>query len=80
MLDLDTIFDPDRMPGAPACVSSTLTPADLPADWHLAWDERAAIIEFDGSLPRERAEAEALKYVLDEMRQAGVAPSNDACF
>jgi hypothetical protein len=79
MLDLDTIFDPDRLPHAAARSPSALTPADLPPDWHFLWDERAAIIEFGGGLPRERAEAEALKYVLDEMRQAGVASSNDAC-
>jgi len=42
-------------------------PDDLPAEWHMAWDERAAIMEFDGGLPRERAEAEALKIILEEM-------------
>jgi len=49
----------------------TLTPADLPGDWHDLWDERAAIMEYDGGLLREHAEAEALKYILEEMRQAG---------
>ncbi len=52
-------------------------PADLPPDWHYLWDERAAIMEFDGGLPRERAEALALSHVLEEMRQAGI-PSGDA--
>jgi hypothetical protein len=28
-------------------------PADLPADWHFLWVERAAIMEFDGDLPRD---------------------------
>lgn len=28
----------------------TINPADLPADWHLFWDERAAIVEYDGGL------------------------------
>jgi len=50
------------------------TPADLPPDWHLLWDERAAIMEHDGRLPRERAEAEALTDILRRMREAGVAP------
>jgi hypothetical protein len=50
------------------------TPSDLPSDWHLLWDERAAIMEYDGGLPRERAEAEAFKDILRCMREAGVAP------
>ena len=44
----------------------------LSADWQFVWDERAAIMEFDGGLPRERAEALALAYILDEMRRAGI--------
>ncbi len=46
-----------------------VTPADLPLEWHFLWDERAAIMEYDGRLPRERAEAEALKEILGKMRQ-----------
>ncbi len=44
--------------------------ADLPADWHFLWDERAAIREYCGGLPRERAEALALADILAEMRRA----------
>lgn len=47
------------------------TPNELPPDWHLVWDERAAIMEYDGGLPRERAEAEALRHVLEMMRLNG---------
>jgi len=47
--------------------------ADLPADWHELWDERAAIMEFDGGLPRERAEAAALAEVLKQMSAAKLA-------
>ena len=43
--------------------------ADLPADWHFLWDERAAIMEFDGGLPRERAEALALAHILEQKQQ-----------
>jgi hypothetical protein len=75
MLDLDTIFDPDRTPHAPPPASVALTPADLPADWHFAWDERAAIMEYEGGLHREQAEVEALKYILEDMRQAGIYPA-----
>ena len=32
-------------------------PDDLPGDWRVEWEERAAIMEYDGGLPRERAEA-----------------------
>jgi hypothetical protein len=48
-----------------------MTPDDLSPDWHFCWDERAAIMEYDGKMPRERAEALALLDVLDRMRQAG---------
>ena len=36
---------------------------DLPADWHFLWDERAAIMEYDGKFPREQAEALALAEI-----------------
>lgn len=45
---------------------------DLPPEWVVAWDERAAVMEYDGGLPRERAEYLALLEVMDQMRQAGV--------
>jgi hypothetical protein len=50
-----------------------LTPDDLPPDWHDLWEERAAIMEFDGSLPRERAEALALADALRSMERAGIS-------
>lgn len=60
-----------------ALAVGTVTTADLPADWHFLWDERAAIMEYDGGLPRERAEAMALADVLQRMRRAGRRPHND---
>lgn len=39
---------------------STLALADLPAAWREEYEERAAIMEYDGGLSRERAEAAAL--------------------
>src|SRR5262249_22300960 len=51
-----------------------LTPADLPGDWHILWDERAAMMEYDGEIPRERAEALALAEVLELMRTANPEP------
>ncbi len=44
---------------------------DLTVEWWQLWDERAAIMEFDGNLPRERAEALALDDILKQMELAG---------
>ena len=51
-----------------------LTPADLPTEWFLVWDERAAIMEYDGGMPRERAEHFALLDVIEQMKRAGCSP------
>jgi hypothetical protein len=66
LLDLDRIFDNDRprMPGAP-----NLTPEALPAEWRDVYEERAAIREYDGGLPRELAEHYALLDVLEMMKK-----------
>jgi hypothetical protein len=44
--------------------------SDLPADVHVLWDERAAILEYDGGVPREIAEHLALIEVLNQMKTA----------
>jgi hypothetical protein len=41
---------------------------DLPDDWRMWFEERAAIMEYDGGLSRERAEAEALAETIRLMR------------
>src|SRR5438034_262578 len=69
---------PTKYPESDVALSGI--PADLPLDWHFAWDERAAILEFDAGFHREHAEALALKEVLERMRQAAVNGSNDACY
>jgi hypothetical protein len=48
-----------------------ITPSELPPDWHFLWDERAAIMEHDGNLPREHAEAQALLDILRQMELRG---------
>lgn len=69
LLDLDRVFDNDR----PFAGQGRLAPEpalsihDLPGDWHAFWEERAAIMEFDGGLPRELAEHRALLEVLERM-------------
>lgn len=47
------------------------SPGDLPPDWRIEWEERAAIREYDGGQAREHAEAEALREIIERMRQAG---------
>jgi hypothetical protein len=79
MLDLDAIFNPDP----------DVRVEDLDPDWRVEWEERAAIMEFDGGQPRERAEAAALREIVERMRRRErFAPSragpacragNDAC-
>jgi hypothetical protein len=64
LLDLDAIFDPDRR-GRRQSEPDAAT--DLPAAWHVVWDERAAIMEYDGGLPREQAEHLALLEVVGPM-------------
>ncbi|HEX4592260.1 MAG TPA: hypothetical protein VH120_20160 [Gemmataceae bacterium] len=62
---LEDLFKPvDKLLTGPAIV-----PDVLPPDWHLQWDERAAILESDGGVLRERAEALALLDVLEQMRR-----------
>ena len=49
----------------------TIAPEDLPPDWRIEWEERAAIREYDGGQAREHAEAEAFSEILTRMRAAG---------
>jgi hypothetical protein len=37
----------------PPAAPLPITPTDLPVDWQLHWDERAAIMEHDGRMTRE---------------------------
>jgi hypothetical protein len=46
-------------------------PDDLPLDWRIAWEERAAIREYDGGLSRERSETLALADILEQMKRNG---------
>jgi hypothetical protein len=66
--------DPDL--SADARADATVTVADLSPDWHLQWDERAAIMEYDGGLPREHAEAQALAEIIVQMRRSGDLPQS----
>ena len=57
--------------------SSGVHSRDLPVEWWQLWDERAAIMEYDGNLPRERAEALALDDILKQMELAGITYPSD---
>lgn len=80
MLDLATIFDPDLIeaavrehyglqPYSMAVSDLAVGPDDLSMDWRIVWEERAAVMEYDGHLTREQAEAQALLEVQDQMRE-----------
>ncbi|MCE9590556.1 MAG: hypothetical protein K8S99_08535 [Planctomycetes bacterium] len=61
-----------------AAAAENAGPDDLPGDWRCAWEERAAIMEFDGDLPRERAEADAMLETLRHMAiEAATGRSNN---
>jgi hypothetical protein len=61
----DLAIFPEHLPG--------ITPADLPPDWHFLWDERAAIMEYDGGMSKEDADAAALKDILRQMKESGIS-------
>ena len=41
---------------------------DLPMDWRIDYEERAAILEYDGNLTREDAETQALTEIAERIR------------
>lgn len=61
---------PESLP--PADPDHAIMPGDLPPDWYERWEERAAIMEYDGKMPKEHAEAAALADTLRCMREAGI--------
>jgi len=83
MLDLEAIFDPDVIEAEIAArqrrAARPLSPDDLPPDWHFRWDERAAIMEYDGGLTREHAEAEALAETVREMQREAAGRAGCTC-
>jgi hypothetical protein len=70
MIDLELMFNPEAVEfGARLRYGRPLGPDDLPGDWRVWFEERAAIMEYDGGLPRELAEAEALAETVREMQK-----------
>ncbi len=44
---------------------------DLSMEWRIEYEERAAILEFDGGLSREDADKRALKEILERIKGFG---------
>ena len=53
---------------------------DLPVKWWMLWDERAAIMEYHGGLPRKDAETLAYKEILGLMAKEGAGGSEHRRF
>ena len=66
MFDAKAFLEGLYRPAPPAWAD--FGPDDLPGDWRVEFEERAAIKEYDGGLPRERAEAEALAEIVTQMK------------
>lgn len=64
---LDSLFR--SPPGEGPAQVPGMGPDDLPGDWRVEWEERAAIMEFEGKLPRERAEALAMADIIKAMER-----------
>jgi hypothetical protein len=80
--DTDTCM-PRGSPEPP--VQSTLAlpvrPQDEQDDWHARWEERAAIMEFDGGLARsdaERAAVECTPRLYEQMHEQRMGRAHDA--
>src|SRR5689334_22895178 len=59
-----SVLDRLRTRRAELVNSLTFAPAALPAYWREVWEERAAIVEFEGGFSRRRAEMVAMADVL----------------
>jgi hypothetical protein len=44
--------------------NADVRPEDLPLDWRIEWEERAAIRQYDGGQTRAEADVEALREIL----------------
>ena len=43
------------------------SPYDLPMDWRVEYEERAAILEYDGGLSRTEADSQALREIVERL-------------
>jgi len=52
-------------------IGTRITPADLRPYWRERWEERAALMEHDGGMMFDQANAEALRDILAQIKSAG---------
>ena len=45
------------------------SPNGLPIEWRVEFEERAAILEFDGGLSREKADSQALQEIIERLKR-----------
>lgn len=44
-------------------------PSELPREWRIEYEERAAILQFDGGLSREKADSQALEEIIERLKR-----------
>jgi len=66
---LDGLYRDGSPRAGAVTVLPTLAVDDLPGDWRVWFEERAAIMEYHGGLPREHAEAAALTETVRMMEK-----------
>jgi hypothetical protein len=47
------------------------SPDDLSIDWRIDFEERVAILQWDGGLSREDADRQALEEILERLKRSG---------
>jgi hypothetical protein len=66
---LQRLFREDALPGYGFAPGHEMQVEDLDGEWRVWFEERAAIMEYNGGMPRERAEAETLADILRQMNR-----------
>jgi hypothetical protein len=69
---LTGLFGPDALGPSHTLLTPGVGVDDLDGDWRVWFEERAAIMEYDGGLSREHAEALALAETIRAMRREGI--------
>ena len=62
-IEPDIRTNPDISPPAVA------GPEDLPIEWQVEFEERAAILEYDGGLSRDEADAQAFREITERLKR-----------
>lgn len=60
--------NPETADGPQGAATAEIRPQDLPLRWRVEWEERAAVREYCGGMPRADAEAAALAEIVRLMR------------